>query len=150
MTSAPGAAARLLNIGKEDGTMTNKTKQAAWLLLVLLLTGTGSQAASDADKCAAAKNKIAGKYAFCRQQAEAKAPGMCPTNGDATPIQACITAHTNDIAGALNGGTCSTPRFPASGQTTSYGPGSDGDVEAGAPLSYTDNATAPSRTITPA
>ena len=30
-------------------------------------------------------------------------------------------------------------RFPASGQTTSYGPGSDGDVRAGAALSYTDN-----------
>jgi len=30
-------------------------------------------------------------------------------------------------------------RFPASGQTTSYGPGSDGDVQAGATLSYTDN-----------
>jgi len=31
-------------------------------------------------------------------------------------------------------------RFPASGQTTAYGPGSDGDVQAGAALSYTDNA----------
>ena len=30
--------------------------------------------------------------------------------------------------------------FPASGQKTSYGRGSDGDVRAGAPLSYTDNA----------
>ena len=30
-------------------------------------------------------------------------------------------------------------RFPASGQTTAYGPGSDGDVQAGAALSYTDN-----------
>jgi hypothetical protein len=30
-------------------------------------------------------------------------------------------------------------RFPASGQMTSYGPGSDGDVQAGATLSYTDN-----------
>jgi hypothetical protein len=30
-------------------------------------------------------------------------------------------------------------RFPASGQTTAYGPGSDGDVQAGATLSYTDN-----------
>jgi hypothetical protein len=29
--------------------------------------------------------------------------------------------------------------FPASGQTTSYGAGSDGDVRAGAALSYTDN-----------
>jgi hypothetical protein len=29
--------------------------------------------------------------------------------------------------------------FPASGQTTAYGTGSDGDVQAGAALSYTDN-----------
>jgi hypothetical protein len=29
--------------------------------------------------------------------------------------------------------------FPASGQITSYGPGSDGDVRAGATLAYTDN-----------
>jgi len=35
--------------------------------------------------------------------------------------------------------SCHTPAFPASGQTTSYGPGSDGDVQAGATLSYTDN-----------
>jgi len=30
-------------------------------------------------------------------------------------------------------------RIPASGQTSTYGPGSDGDVRAGATLSYTDN-----------
>jgi hypothetical protein len=34
---------------------------------------------------------------------------------------------------------CAGVRLPASGQTTSYGTGSDGDVEAGATLSYTDN-----------
>ena len=34
---------------------------------------------------------------------------------------------------------CSGQRFPASGQTTSYGPGSDGNVRAGAALSYADN-----------
>jgi hypothetical protein len=40
-------------------------------------------------------------------------------------------------------GTCRAQpggqRFPASGQTASYGPGSDGDVRAGAALWYTDN-----------
>ena len=34
---------------------------------------------------------------------------------------------------------CSGQRFPASGQTTSSGPGSDGNVRAGAALSYADN-----------
>jgi hypothetical protein len=31
------------------------------------------------------------------------------------------------------------PILPATGRTTAYGPGSDGDVQAGAPMSYTDN-----------
>lgn len=34
---------------------------------------------------------------------------------------------------------CVTERNPSSGQTTSYGAGSDGDVQAGATLSYQDN-----------
>jgi hypothetical protein len=70
-----------------------------------------------------------------------------------------ILARRSDLAGAscvslgFNGGTltctagcgfdvsaCVPPSaaLPATGQTTSYGPGSDGDVQAGA-LSYTDN-----------
>jgi len=145
-----------------------KRSAGALALVGALLLAAQAQAISDADKCEAAKNKIAGKYAFCRQKAEAKAiktgdpvdytkcdtnfttkwgtaetngGGMCPTNGDDAAIQACITAHTDDIAAALNGGTCGTSGggFPASGQTTAYGTGSDGDVQAGAALSYTDN-----------
>lgn len=147
--------------------MTGTNRGAATVLLALLLTATHAQAISLADKCEAAKNKIAGKYAFCRQKAEAKAiksgdpvdyskcdskysakwitaeangGALCPTTGDAAAIQACVIAHTNDIAAALNGGTCfSGAQFPASGQTTAYGTGSDGDVEAGATLSFTDN-----------
>jgi hypothetical protein len=34
---------------------------------------------------------------------------------------------------------CQAQAFPASGQTTSYGPGSDGDVQAGAALTFVDN-----------
>jgi len=51
---------------------------------------------------------------------------------------------TNLVAGnirsgvALFGGT-GTLGLPSSGQTTSYGAGSDGDVQAGAALAYTDN-----------
>ncbi|MGH7856865.1 MAG: DUF1566 domain-containing protein [Candidatus Binatia bacterium] len=36
-------------------------------------------------------------------------------------------------------GACPTASSPATGQTTSYASGDDGDVEAGAALSYTDN-----------
>ena len=134
---------------------------------VLVIAGTAS-GVSDADKCEAAKNKVAGKYGFCRQKAEAKAiktgdpvdyskcdakyadkwasvetngGGMCPTIGDQAAIQSCITAHTNRVAAALtNTGACEpVTGLPATGQTTSYGTGTDGDVEAGNTLSYTDN-----------
>ena len=147
------------------------TTRGAWTLAVvatLLLAGPPVQAVSDADKCEAAKNKVAGKYAFCRQKAEAKAiktgdpvdytkcdasygtkwasaetngGGMCPTMGDQAAMQSCITAHTNRVAAALNNtGECEpVTGLPASGQTTAYGTGSDGDVEAGNTLSYTDN-----------
>ena len=42
-----------------------------------------------------------------------------------------------DLSGCS--GCTAAGAFPASGQTTAYGPGSDGDVQAGATLSYTDN-----------
>jgi hypothetical protein len=95
------------------------------------MAGTAA-ALSPADKCEAAKNKVAGKYAFCRQKAEAKAiktgdpvdystcdekysdkwtqaeatagMGVCPTEGDETAMQSFITQHTDDVAAALNGG----------------------------------------------
>ena len=183
--------------------------------MVLLPWGTTAAAITDAEKCEAAKHKIAGRYAFCRQKAEAKAinsgnpvhytkcdvsymskwtsaetngGGMCPTNGDAASMQTFISEHIDDVAVALGGGglpacgdnainvageqcdgtdlggeTCATLGFaagslactaclldtsactcgggilPATGQTTTYGTGSDGDVEAGNALSYTDN-----------
>src|SRR5262245_51836408 len=82
-------------------------------------------AASPADKCEAAKNKLAGKYAFCRHKAVAKAiktgdpvdyskcdesfvlkwgstetnsGGQCPTNGDLTDVQDQITDDTARVA----------------------------------------------------
>ena len=67
--------------------------------------------------------------------------GQCcgDCNGDGT-------VTIDEILKVVNralGGTCTSQsggqRFPASGQTTAYGPGSDGDVPAGAALSYTDN-----------
>ena len=149
------------------------------VVTALVLVAVQAQALSDADKCEAAKNKIAGKYAFCRQKAEAKAiktgmppdfskcdpkfsqkwmdaetngGGMCPTNGDETVMQSCITAHADQVAAALNGGgTCGSGGLPETGQTQcdqgagTLGacPGSpagqDGALLAGAPRSYTDN-----------
>jgi hypothetical protein len=91
-----------------------------------------AHAVSPADKCDAAKNKIAGQYAFCRQKAEATAVktggspdfskcnakfsqkwmaaettgnGMCPTTGDAAAIQTRITTDSGDLAVLLSGGS---------------------------------------------
>ncbi len=44
------------------------------IMAALLALAAGSASAiTPEDKCEADKNKIAGKYAFCRQKAEAKA-----------------------------------------------------------------------------
>jgi hypothetical protein len=103
-------------------------------------------AATDAEKCEAAKLKIAGKYGFCRLKAEAKAVktgdppdhakcdekygekwtaaeglggGMCPTNGDQSAVQTFVTQHSDDLAAALAGGTL--PNCPADLATCSAG-----------------------------
>ncbi len=85
-------------------------------------------------------------------KAESKAgPGVCPTEGDTAAIEAQVDACVADIAAALSGTppppTCQ--QFPATGQTTCWnstgtvitcpGTGQDGDIKAGAALSYTDN-----------
>lgn len=96
---------------------------------------------SPADKCEAAKNKVAGKYLFCREKAEAKAiktgtpadyskcdeslalkwqttetkgGGQCPTNGDLASRQAELTIDANRTAWHLSGG----PRFVDNGDGT--------------------------------
>jgi hypothetical protein len=154
---------------------------------VLLIAGA-AHGVSPADKCEAAKLKIAGKYDFCRlkaeataaksggmpdfskcdpnfsgkwSQAEAKANGMCPSNGDEAAMQSFIAQHTDALAAALGGGTlpqgvlacntnlstCNTDLVACeakigvlkTGQTTAYGTGSDGDLQKGTSRSYTDN-----------
>ncbi|HEX7409911.1 MAG TPA: DUF1566 domain-containing protein, partial [Candidatus Binatia bacterium] len=89
--------------------------------------------------------------------------GDCNGDGQVT-VDEILTAVNHALAGCADDGVCDTSMatcttqlsecrgdlavcrsltgpqaFPASGQTTSYGPGSDGDVQAGATLSYTDN-----------
>jgi len=54
----------------------NGTQRGIWTLAIgagLALATPPAWALSPADKCEAAKNKVAGQYAFCRQEAEAKA-----------------------------------------------------------------------------
>lgn len=195
--------------------------------VAMLFFSSSAWAITAEDKCESAKNKEAGKYAFCRAKAEAKAikKGAAPDYSKCetklldkwaraeqkaidkgttcidsvsdTAIQSFVTAHTDAVAAALDGGAlpdcgddavnvvgeqcdgvdlngedCTTlgfsggtlacdagcafdtaactagggglvpgvdPILPASGQTTAFGAGSDGDVQAGQGLSYTDN-----------
>ncbi|HVO24806.1 MAG TPA: DUF1566 domain-containing protein [Candidatus Margulisiibacteriota bacterium] len=53
-------------------------------------------------------------------------------------IDEILTAVNAALSGCPASASCAA-RLPASGQTTSYGPGSDGAVRAGAALAYTDN-----------
>ena len=74
-------------------------------------------------------------------RAGAQCCGDCNGNNEVT-IDEIITAVNRALDGCSDDGICSQQagkRFPASGQTTAYGPGSDGDVRAGATPSYTDN-----------
>jgi len=60
-------------------------------------------------------------------------------NGDGTvTVDEILTAVNHALTSCTDDHIC-PQRFPATGQTTTFGPGSDGDVRAGATLSYTDN-----------
>ncbi len=94
-------------------------------------------------------SKCDSKYSEKWQKAESKAGGACLTNGDEAPIQARITDDADDIVTLLGGGSVPGCPLPATGQTTCWDPngtliscagtGHDGDIQAGAPLSYVDN-----------
>ncbi len=77
------------------------------------------------------------------EQAAIAAGTTCPSTGDLAAVQTRVAGDTDAVADKLTG-TMPTAlrRLPASGQTTSYAPGDDGAVQAGAvlPLSYTDNS----------
>jgi hypothetical protein len=106
-------------------------RKIAGMLGVLGALGlVGFAHADDATKCEAAKNKIAGRYALCRQKAEAKAiksgnppnyaacdarfgarwvpaetngGGQCPTIGDQASERAELTANADHTAWKLSG-----------------------------------------------
>ena len=63
--------------------------------------------------------------------------GDCSGNGAVT-VDEILTAVNHALTSCSDDGICKQ-RFPASGQTTAYGPGSDGDMRAGAALAYADN-----------
>jgi len=98
--------------------------------LIIVLSAAGALAGqTDAEKCQSAKNKVAGKYAFCRAKVEVKAikkavapdytkcndkllrqwtraelPAACTDSVTVAAIQAFVSANTDAIATALDGG----------------------------------------------
>lgn len=98
--------------------------------VLTLIAASSASAVNVPDKCEAGKNSAAGKYAACRQAAEAKAiktglpadfskcdstladkwskledaaGGACPTNGDDDDVKSFVTAQSGAIATALAG-----------------------------------------------
>jgi len=134
---------------------------------IVFVSAATAWAADPAVICHTGKLKVAGKYAACRLNAEAKGiktastpdyskcesvfsdkwqsaetkagMGICVTEGDEAAVEQRTTWHADAVATELTGAVPVDPYSPASGQTTSYGTGSDGDVQAGAALAYRDN-----------
>jgi hypothetical protein len=93
--------------------------------------------------------KLSDKWADVEQDAG----GLCPTEGDLQDIQSLITSQSSNISTRVGGAPPPMCGFPATGQTVCFNssnvvtfcgdPGSsagqDGEIQAGAPLSYTDN-----------
>ena len=141
---------------------------AAVAAAIISLSGVVAVAADPAVTCESGKLKEAGKYGSCRMSAESKGvktastpdfskcdsklaskwssietkgAGMCPSQGDQAGVQSDVTAVSACLAAKLDGqsvGNCFRA-LPASGQTTSYGAGSDGDLQPGGTLGYVDN-----------
>lgn len=102
-----------------------------WLTIGVMVLWAGSvSAATDVERCEAAKLKVAAKYSACRLKAAAKAVvtggpvdysrcddklvskwgmveagggGMCPTNGDLADVQDQVTTDADLIARKLSG-----------------------------------------------
>jgi hypothetical protein len=78
--------------------------------------------------------------AWNQTQAFGQCCGDCDGDGQAT-VDEIVTVVNRALSGCVDDEVCGagTGRLPATGQTTFYGSGSDGDVWDGAALSYTDN-----------
>jgi hypothetical protein len=76
------------------------------VLSLALLHATAAVAISPADKCVAAKLKVAGKYSFCRLKTDAKVirPALAPTTRPAT-----ARSHSNGQGRRLEPAGCVRP-----------------------------------------
>jgi len=76
----------------------------------------------------------------CFDQLEVKNDGPCVTFGDRAAMETRVDVFVSGTVTTLEGGAAAPcTAFPATGQTTSYGPNSDGNIQAGATLAYQDN-----------
>jgi len=135
------------------------------VMAALALAWAATVAAGPTENCQAAKLEASADKAKCLLKAEADSvksgnppniatcvanfeatfaaaendagPGVCPTEGDVSAVETLIDTSVGDVAVALSGSPCQ--KFPATGQTDPFRAGDDGDIEAGATLSYTDN-----------
>jgi len=106
----------------------------------LLLKGDAAKHSAALAKCQAQLDAAYAKL----EAAAGKKDAECPSVDDAEPIGEFLDGCVDGVATALAGGEL--PGCEASGggvlvtgQTTAYGAGSDGDVQAGAARSFTDN-----------
>jgi hypothetical protein len=129
---------------------------------------TGGDAMKYAEALGKCEDKYGSSWAKLEQKA-VDAATTCPSTGDETAIQDFVDACTQSVAEAVGGGTlpldvgtCNTNLttcdgdlstcegdlaacessaggLPRTGQTTSYGAGSDGAEQRGAARSFTDN-----------
>lgn len=127
-----------------------------------------AHALSPEDKCEAAKNKISGKYVFCRAKANAKAikkgevadfskcdanlasawakagqkavdkGTSCIDSVSVAGLQSFLSGGVSTIANVLDGNG-GLALLPATGETTSHGAGSDGALQIGRVREFVDN-----------
>lgn len=95
-------------------------------------------------------SKCESRFEAAFAKAEKRYDPDCPTVEDADAVEERLDTCAADVAAALSGSPLSDcQQFPATGQTTCWnragdsidcaGTGQDGDIRAGAALSYTDN-----------
>lgn len=137
------------------------------LTAIVIASALPARATNDVDKCAAAKNDLAGKYYACRakavakaiahgeapdygkctakfdakwDKAEARGEGLCPDTATTAKMNAFVAKQATKTAAVLSGAqSASAATLPATGQTISYLYGDDAAFRAGVALSYTDN-----------
>lgn len=117
-------------LATEEMMAMNSRTTLVFAMAAVLLGAQTAYSLTDAEKCEAGKNKAAGKYAACRQNAvstaikkgvmpdyakcdakftdkwgklETAAGGSCETNGDTAAAQSFITDHAEAVAAALAG-----------------------------------------------